>query len=442
MHVVTRCLPTRDQFETGACMRRTLLAHHAPRLPRAGRFRRTSTREGDLIAHSDRKLELEMTAAEETRLNGSVGVDDVEANVSDKKQPGAPGAGKTTAAATSSNVLYGLVVVLAVVCCGLLAATIALAVNKDDDTETVTNPLATTRPPAGTNVCAGKKPSSGFENFACVEDEVVQALEQAAANVTRGYNGDFETDAVPITEPYWKMGLCPVNVHWHLGAEHYSHGEFDNAGTGPSDINERRRLAGETREGHLCHHYDETDEKFTKEYDWQHCIDMEVGQTYEVHWPHSAAGACGTLNQYQTPFYDGVFCTDEVVGGMLDANDPRTTYNSIGVQGQVFVIVNDEDYYYPDLMRGMIVDGDFGTDLAMYTGSTTGTSRNNEVCSAYTPITWQVDRKCHMISASSFDKMCADMKAQRDDMSDDLYAHGSRELVADFLAANNHATRA
>jgi len=85
----------------------------------------------------------------------------------------------------------------------------------------------------------------------------------------------------------------------------------------------------------------------------------------------------------------------------------------------------------------MIVEGDFGTDMAIYTGSTTGTSVNNEVCSQYTPITWQVDRKCHMISASSFDKMCADMMAQRDDMTDDLYAHGARELVADFLSSNN-----
>merc|ERR1719182_348394 len=88
-------------------------------------------------------------------------------------------------------------------------------------------------------------------------------------------------------------------------------------------------------------------------------------------------------------------------------------------------------------MRGMIVDGDFGADIAAYTGSTTGTTRNNEICSSYSPITWQVDRKCHLISASSFDKMCADMKAQRDDMSDDLHAHGSRELVAANLTANN-----
>ena len=33
------------------------------------------------------------------------------------------------------------------------------------------------------------------------------------------------------------------------------------------------------------------------------------------------------------------------------------------------------------------------------------------------------------------------MKAQRDDMSDDLYAHGSRELVDDELAADNQANR-
>lgn len=84
-----------------------------------------------------------------------------------------------------------------------------------------------------------------------------------------------------------------------------------------------------------------------------------------------------------------------------------------------------------------VVSGDMGTDLAYYTGSTTGSGRNNLVCSQYSPITWQVDRKCHLISASSFDKMCADMKLQRDDMSMDLYPHGSRELVADNLVANN-----
>ena len=54
----------------------------------------------------------------------------------------------------------------------------------------------------------------------------------------------------------------------------------------------------------------------------------------------------------------------------------------------------------------------------------------------------QVDRKCHMVSASTFDKMCADMKSQRDDMSSDLHAHGSREVVSDNLAADNQVTSA
>ncbi len=117
--------------------------------------------------------------------------------------------------------------------------------------------------------------------------------------------------------------------------------------------------------------------------------------------------------------------------------------NAVGVHGQVFTIVNDESYFYPDMMRGMIIDQEMGMgqDIAIYTGSTTGETRSNEMCSLYTPITWQVDRKCHMISASSFDKLCYDMKMQRDDMSDDLHAHGSRELVKDELVANNQARK-
>ena len=117
------------------------------------------------------------------------------------------------------------------------------------------------------------------------------------------------------------------------------------------------------------------------------------------------------------------------------------TASQIGVQAQVFIVVNDEAHFWPDLMRGMIVDGEMGTDVAMYTGSTTGDSFSDEICSQYTPITWQVDRKCHMMSASAFDKLCYDMLQQRDDMSEDVHPHGSRETVADNLAAANHANR-
>merc|ERR1719231_596147 len=274
-------------------------------------------------------------------------------------------------------------------------------VKADMKTETIEK-AATTE--IGANIAVGKKPihsdaagtNGYFKNVDCVKDGVIQALEQAGANVTTGYKGEIDASSrTPITEPYWKAGLCPVNVHWHLGAEHLSVGEFDEDGKGPSHSHRRSLLAGEVREGFKCHHYDSSDSKFTKEYDWKHCVGMHVGNTYEVHLPHSAAGSCGTPNQYQSPFYDGVFCMDGII-----SLDPLNTYQKIGVQGQIFTIVNDENYYYPDLMRGMIVDGHMGQDIAKYTGSTTGTSRSNEVCSRYTPITWQVDRKCHMISAS------------------------------------------
>lgn len=273
------------------------------------------------------------------------------------------------------------------------------------------------------NPCRGKRPN--LPNVQCIVDEIEQTGEQSGANVTKGYKGNRETNAVPITVPYVDAGLCPVNVHWHIGAEHYSLGQYDENGSGPPTRNDF------AREGFQCKYYDEKDTRFTTPYEWEHCVGMEVGRTYEVHWPHSAAGACDTPFQYQTPFYDGVFCRDGII---------KDTAQQIGVQSQVFTIINDEEFYYPNLFRGMIVDeaGAKGIDLAIYTGSTTGTSRNNEVCSQFSPITWQVDRRCHLISASSFDKLCKDMKEQADDMSDDLYPHGARGLVDDDLTANNH----
>lgn len=299
------------------------------------------------------------------------------------------------------------------------------------------------------DVCVGSDP--GFENPAC--DDLTN-LGQAGANVTKGYIGDVEVgDLMPITDPYYKTTMCPVNVHWHAGAEHFSAGQYDCKDydtCGPTahhdDEDHHRDLAGDVDMGYQCNHYDADDEKFTTPFDWKFCVNMEVGQTYEVHWPHSSFGACGTPNQYQTPFKDGVFCmlpkqTFIDVVSAPDGSGPQTVASNVGVQAQIFTVVNDESYYYENMFGGMIVDGDMGSDLAIYTGSTTGQKVNNEVCSPYTPITWQVDRKCHLISASSFDKMCSRMIAQRDDMSGDLYPHGSRVLVDDSLAADNQQSR-
>jgi len=310
-------------------------------------------------------------------------------------------------------------------------------------------------PKAQDNVCAGKadRINADRPNKVCADLSVAQP--QAGANVTLGFKGSMPMNGVTVSQnPFYKSGMCPVNVHWHLGAEHYSYGQYDEAGFGPQNTdNQKHRdmssgvIVGEVasssssgeaeRLGFRCRHYDSKNPSFAKPYKWKHCSGMVVGETYEVHWPHSAAGACGTVDQYQTPFRDGVFCnlTPEQVDGMLG----QDIANSVGVQAQVFTIINDESYFYPDLIKGMVTYKvrDMGTDVTFYSGSTTGQTVNNTMCSQYTPITWQVDRKCHLISASSFDKLCSDMKMQRDDMSEDLHPHGSRELVTNNLAADN-----
>ena len=319
------------------------------------------------------------------------------------------------------------------------------------------------------NPCQGAKPAkgAGFDNHQCIVSGVTKAVEQAGGNVTLGYDqGGHSSTATPVTTTLAEAGMCPVNVHWHLGAEHLSVGEYDIAHNddtyGPSSAkydarqpaSGRKLLAGGTNYlGGRCKHYKDSGLSAAQktDYDFKYCKKMKVGETYEVHWPHSEMGACNTKWQYQLPFYDGVLCRlgkESYPGkgkyglGKVDgADEPGGLPGQIGVQAQVFTVVNDEAYYNGDLIKGMIIDGDKGQDVAKYTGSTTGTSRSNTVCSRYTPITWQVDRKCHLISASSFDKLCADMKTQHDDMSGDLYPHGSREVVASKYVANNQANR-
>merc|ERR1712241_844526 len=174
-------------------------------------------------------------------------------------------------------------------------------------------------------------------------------------------------------------------------------------GRSPADENTAtRRLAEDesVRYGYACRHWkNETNTMWTKEYEWKHCSGMQVGATYEIHWPHSAIGACKTPWQFQSPFYDGVFCHfNEAVAESVAV--PQNMANAVGVQAQVFTVVNDEKYYYPDLLNGAIenwvIEGETSskvwTDVAAYTGSTTGTSRSNTICSKYSPITWQVDR--------------------------------------------------
>ena len=103
-----------------------------------------------------------------------------------------------------------------------------------------------------------------MSNFKCSQ-AIKKVFEQSGVNVTEGFVGGMDTNGntdlfgntfnttTPITSSYFSAGLCPVNVHWHLGAEHLSLGEFDTHGSGPSDDyalydcddDDHRRLAGD-----------------------------------------------------------------------------------------------------------------------------------------------------------------------------------------------------
>lgn len=253
----------------------------------------------------------------------------------------------------------------------------------------------------------------GFD--APVKPDCEDALEQSPAEVTKGSVG-LRAPTGTVIEDYAAAGMCMVNIHWHLGAEHMSKGQYDIVGKdflenvyqGGSAEHNRRLLSseGDVQAGWMCDGYDPEDPKFTEEYDWQYCEGMSVGLTYEIHWPHSSAGHCGHL----TDGLGGVFCKSH-------------TPEAVGVQGQVFQVVND-DSYEADLSKGMLPS----ENIAKYTGSTTGPSHTNLVCSPYAPISWHVDRDCHKVSAKSFDNLCKMMKDQG--MNYDLAPHGSRELVS------------
>jgi len=274
----------------------------------------------------------------------------------------------------------------------------------------------------------------------------VEAAAQSAIDITPGFEGEIDAALDPIPD-YNAAGMCTVNVHWHIGSEHRSEGEYDEtfafdhpALTGGDG---HRRLAGAGRVGHMCkvakEMWESHDDHVKNEYDWQYCKNMHVGLTYEFHWPHSNLGACNTEWQFQYPFMDGVLC-GATMGG-LDFETAVAAIGSgaaaIGVEGQVFTVVNSETpsaspYFYPcwNMLNGWNTDA--ATDIAHYQGSTTGDKKNNEDECGGTggAVTWHADRTCHLIEAAALDNLCRLMLVTAsDDMTGDLEPHGSRETV-------------
>ena len=258
------------------------------------------------------------------------------------------------------------------------------------------------------------------------------------------------------------MGMCTVNVHWHIGAEHRSEGQYDEAAefdhpNKDTYAGSHRRLAsadGGMRIGHMCTKGKELWEAndasvrnadgSVNEYDWKYCKDMHVGLTYEFHWPHSSLGACQTPWQYQYHFLDGVLCGATM--GNVDINTAAALLgdktHGIGVEGQVFTIVNGMggEAIRPtwDVLNGW--DRQSAKDVAYYQGSTTGDAVQSganagDMCRGTGDlVTWHVDRECHTLEASTMDEMCRRMLViSADDMSPDVIPHGARETVVASL---------
>jgi len=286
---------------------------------------------------------------------------------------------------------------------------------------------------------------------------------QSATDVTAGAAGDRDPALAPIVD-YNDKGMCTVNVHWHIGAEHRSGGQYDETAefdhpNKDTYAGSHRRLAsadGGMRIGHMCVKGKELWEAkdpsvrntdgSVNEYDWKYCKDMHVGLTYEFHWPHSSLGACQTPWQYQYHFLDGVLCGATMgnldiatAAGALTSNPPGAY---IGVEGQVFTIVNGMggEAIRPtwDVLNGW--DRQSATDVAYYQGSTTGdavqsgANAGDKCRGTGDLVTWHVDRECHTLEASTMDEMCRRMLViSADDMSPDVAPHGARETVVAAL---------
>ena len=280
---------------------------------------------------------------------------------------------------------------------------------------------------------------------------------QSGTDVTKGAFGWMDPSVGPIQD-YNAAGMCTVNVHWHIGAEHRSEGEYDENQSfdhpnKDTYAGSHRRLAsadGGMRIGHMCKAgkdlWEANDPSVknadgtVNEYDWKYCKDMHVGLTYEFHWPHSSLGACQTPWQYQYHFLDGVLCgaTQGGIDIATAANALTTKAHAIGVEGQVFTIVNGMggDAVRPtwDVLNGW--DRQAAKDVAYYQGSTTGDAVQSganagDMCRGTgNLVTWHVDRECHTLEASTMDEMCRRMLViSADDMSPDVAPHGARETV-------------
>ena len=287
------------------------------------------------------------------------------------------------------------------------------------------------------------------------------AQPQAPRNLDPAFIGDLEAPYEPVDGEVVN-DFIQVNLHFHLGAEHYSPGEYDIAPQDTGFGRFRSQLSGRASKNfwclkpyyrHLkyCQHYlagviDELDwlvqynEKtnppmpdvrpgffcglegihrwYLHPYKFRYCEDVKVGYTYEFHWVYSSAGPLSS----QPAVYPGL-------GQVFN----RSVTPVVIVRGQVCRIINN---WHLKTKRQVYADyNNFLyqwrqpsiADAVRYVGSTTSDAYDNNVCSPV-EVNWHMDTKCCTLSAQAMDLTCKKMKAQG--LTGDLRPQSSRELVA------------
>ncbi len=131
-------------------------------------------------------------------------------------------------------------------------------------------------PRGSPNPCEDAPLLADLQNIPCEGAAV-----QSPIDISDGADGLLDPVLDPIPE-FNAAGMCNVNVHWHLGAEHENAGEFDDEQMFPhpdlpKEPTETRRLA----EGGIPHSsigkmckiakdgFETNDPLYTTEYDWK-----------------------------------------------------------------------------------------------------------------------------------------------------------------------------
>jgi hypothetical protein len=252
---------------------------------------------------------------------------------------------------------------------------------------------------------------------------------QAPRDVSDGYHGLFQTKVQP--QPALAVDKFEhVNLHFHLGAEHRSNGEYD---VNVSQLHDPKALRfhepkATIRPGYFCNlqRLNVRESQLT-EYKFEACKDVHVGNTYEFHWVFST-GSRGTVHG------------DVVVGRSINIEDGLggafefSMNPTVIVRAQVCTVVNDDSFDDSDFFLHWNEPAE--GSLVRYVGSTTGASYNNGDRCSKVEVSWHVDQKCCIISAKSLDHVCARMRAHG--MHDDVHPHSTRELVDKKLAADEY----